>query len=231
MSFDIVKSSWPIIDAQTNVLGIFGFCNYSELYAGNDWDKYMIIVIDGYNVLKQVDANRKIGKEERGQFIQMLSNYHHRKKHAIVLVFDGGPCTWPSKEVIAKVKVVYSGFKKTADAVIMDYIKNNHAKDVLLVSSDNELARYAQKFDLVSIGSEEFYYLLQEALRNPFEEAVEDVHVEIDESIEDLDELMQAGSSTVPVKAEDQLHQETPLSSKRKSSKQERALLKKLQKL
>jgi len=192
----------------------------------------MIIVIDGYNVLKHADSDRKIGPQERRQFIQMLSRYHHRKKHTIVLVFDGGPCTWPSKEVIAKVKVIYSGSRKTADTVIMDYIKDHYAKDLLLVSSDNELIRFAEKFEAVSIGSEEFYYLMQEALRSPFEpEVTEDVHVEIDESIEDLDELMQAGSSSVPVKAEDVQHSGKSHSSMRKSSKQERALLKKLQKL
>jgi len=192
----------------------------------------MIIILDGYNILKHADGDRKIGQEERRQFIQMLNNYHRRKKHTIIVVFDGGPCTWPSKEVIAKVKVIYSGSKKTADTVIMEYIKDHHAKDLLLVSSDNELARFAQKFEVVSIGSEEFYYLLQEALRSSSEQDVlQDVRVEVDESIENLDELMEAGSSTIPVKAEDRQHNQNPYTSVRKSSKQERALLKKLQKL
>jgi predicted RNA-binding protein with PIN domain len=93
---------------------------------------YMIIVIDGYNVLKQLSLGRHISEQERRQFVHMLSSYRNRKKHSIMLFFDGGPSTWPSKEVIAKVTVIYSGAKKTADAVIMKYMKEHSTKRAAL---------------------------------------------------------------------------------------------------
>jgi len=192
----------------------------------------MIILIDGYNVLKHANSDVRIDEQERRQFIQMLSTYQRRKQHSSVLVFDGGPSTWPSKEIIAKVKVIYSGSKKSADKVIMEYIKDHYMKDLLLVSSDNELAHFANTHDVVSIGSEEFYYLMQEALRAPFEsEIMEDVPVAIDDSIEDVDELMEAASGVVPLKPEDGVNAVRHQASIRSISKQERALLKKLQKL
>src|SRR3970282_2010442 len=102
----------------------------------------MIIIIDGYNVIKQLYGEHYVDERQRNRFIHMLSSYGLRKKHKIVVVFDGGSHLWPSQEVVAKVKVIYSGAKETADEVIMNYIDNHLTKELLLVSSDNELGHY-----------------------------------------------------------------------------------------
>ncbi len=193
----------------------------------------MVIIIDGYNLIKQAIQDRQIGEQERHRFIHMLSRYARRKKHKIVLVFDGGPQTWPSQEVIAGVKVIYSGIKETADSVIMKYIDDYRTKELFLVSSDNELGRFASKHGIASIGSEDFHYLLQEALRAPSDEKVVDQQpeIEIDDGVQDLDALMERASEVIPQKLEDQPRSKQRQATLQRISKRDRALLKKLHKL
>ena len=192
----------------------------------------MIIIIDGYNLIKQTVHDRQIGEQERYRFIHMLSRYGHRKKHKIVLVFDGGPQTWPSQEVIAGVKIIYSGVKETADSVIMKYIDDYRTKELLLVSSDNELGRFASKHNIVSIGSEDFYSLFQEALKTFSDEVIDQQpEIEIDEAVQDLDALMEKASEVIPQKLEDQPCSKQRQATLQRVSKRDRALLKKLHKL
>ncbi len=192
----------------------------------------MIIIIDGYNLIKQTVHDRQIGEQERRRFIHMLSRYGRRKKHKIVLVFDGGPQTWPSQEVIAGVKIIYSGVKETADSVIMKYIDDYRTKELLLVSSDNELGRFASKHNIVSIGSEDFYSLFQEALKTFSDEVIDQQpEIEIDEAVQDLDALMEKASEVIPQKLEDQPRSKQRQATLQRVSKRDRALLKKLHKL
>lgn len=119
----------------------------------------MHIIIDGYNVLKQVIHQREISESQRRGFINMLGKYAHRKNHTITVVFDGGPTTWPSHEKDHGVTVTYVGTKQTAD----DYIKmmiTNKRHGVLVVSSDNEIKRAAAHQGLVSIAGIEFYRMV-----------------------------------------------------------------------
>ncbi len=193
----------------------------------------MVIIIDGYNLIKQIDYDRQISEQERHRFVHMLGRYGRRKKHKIVIVFDGGPQTWPSKEVIAGVKIIYSGVKETADSAIMQYIDDYRTKELLLVSSDNELGHFASKHNIVSIGSVDFYYLLQEALKAPSNEEVVDQQpeIELDDAVQDLDVLMERASKVIPQKLEDLPRSKQRQATLQRISKRDRALLKKLQKL
>src|SRR5690349_924443 len=105
----------------------------------------MIIVLDAYNLLRAIPPYKKtISQKERAQFIAQLSAYARSKGHKVIIVFDGGPHEWPFKENMKFVQVVYSGMHESADEYIKEYIEIHKAKDLLLVSSDTELNRYAQ---------------------------------------------------------------------------------------
>ncbi len=190
----------------------------------------MIIIIDGYNLIKHANTTQMIGKADRKAFLKMISRYSKKKKHKLVVVFDGGDSSWPYREVVAGVVVIYSGSRETADSVIMSYIDDHHAEELLVVSSDNEIGCFAGQREVVSIGSEEFYYLLKEALWVQ-KNLSSDVLVEIDENIddEDIDEIMEAASVRVPIKQEDM--QRFQRSQKKRFSKRDRVLLEKLKKL
>ncbi len=190
----------------------------------------MILVIDGYNLLKHIDPYRDIDEHERNTFLHMIKRYAVRRKHKAVVVFDGGPYEWPHKETVGGITVMYSGRRQTADDVIMHYIKDHRTKDLLMVSSDHELNLFASKYGIVSIGSEDFYRLFQEALQEQ-KEKIQEPSITFDESEMDLDTVMEQASSVVPCKSEDIQPTEVRLRTTHRPSKKDRALLKKLKKL
>ena len=195
----------------------------------------MIIVVDAYNLLRAVPPYKKtITDKERVQFIAQLSAYGRRKGHKVVIVFDGGPHEWPFKENMKTVLVVYSGIHESADDYIKEYIDIHKAKDLMLVSSDSELNRYAARLNIPSIDSSTFHQLLmQELSARQSSVAVQsnDQVVIMHDSAESIDAIMMEASKNVPVKSEDFVVQKDRAARSEHVSKQERALLKKLNKL
>ena len=55
----------------------------------------MIILIDGYNLLKQRNPGIYVEDSVREQFIRLLGAYHKRRGHVMMLIFDGGTHLWP----------------------------------------------------------------------------------------------------------------------------------------
>jgi len=195
----------------------------------------MIIVVDAYNLLRSVPPYKKTTTDqERARFISQLSSYGRRKGHKMIIVFDGGPHEWPFRENGKRVTVIYSGIHETADDYIKEYVETHREKDLLLVSSDSELNRWAERHNIPSIDSSSFHGLLyQELLVNNIVHAnASDTITKMGTSQFDIDQLMMEASKTVPIKSEDL----APLakgrdSKKSQSSKNERALIKKLNKL
>lgn len=195
----------------------------------------MIIIVDAYNLLRALPPHgRTISESERNKFFAEVGRYGRRKGHKMVVVFDGGPYEWTYKERVNGVHVVYSGVHETADDYIKGYLDTVRAKDVLLVSSDRELNAWACKLDIPSIGSFQFYQLMQEALRSgEFKKDVaEGEAVKITEQKdEEIDKIMQEASKVVSLKSEDMVRGRQELPRKGKPGKNERKLLKKLKKL
>lgn len=194
----------------------------------------MIIVIDGYNILKQQASIPQISDKERMTFIAQLNQYARRKNHRIILVFDGGPYESVYKEMVNVVAVIYSGARKTADDVIKNYISKNSTLDLLLVSSDRELNRYASRFGVASIDSHAFYLLLQEDIDDRrLKKSVcnKGQIIKLTESVNfELDQLMENSLGEVPIKQEDIVSNDI-ICDQRKMTKKDRTLLKKLKKL
>ncbi len=201
----------------------------NEMGPKKESDDRMILVLDGYNLLRHIDPHHEVSEHERTQFLHQLKRYARRKKHKIVVVFDGGPYQWPHKELVNGIKVIYSGARETADEIIMKYLADHKTKDLLLISSDNELNQFASKHDVVSIGSDDFYQLFKEGLQGAGERE-ETVAVDLDDAELDLDAVMEQASEVVPRKEEDVTPSKVRLPSPR-SSKKDRLLLKKLKKL
>lgn len=198
----------------------------------------MIIVVDAYNLLRATPPYKKtITDKERKHFIANLSAYGRAKGHKIIIVFDGGPHEWPFKENFKIVQVVYSGIHESADDYIKEYIEAHKEKDLLLVSSDSELNRFAQHRNIASIDSSSFAGLLREGLmtQNSFEQKSQNEIIKLNQDKEFrsdaqqvLDKLMTEASKKVFEKSEDfaQVHKKD-----KQLSKQDRALLQKLKKL
>lgn len=194
----------------------------------------MIIVVDAYNLLRSVPPYKKnITDKERMHFIAQLSAYGRRKGHKIVIVFDGGPHEWPFKENMKIVTVVYSGIHESADDYIKEYIDAHRTQDLLLVSSDNELNRWAERLNIPSIDSSTFAQLMHQELST--KQVASDKQHEVvklhDNDMSYIDTLMMEASKLVPQKSEDLISDKKTTDVKHQHKKHERALLKKLKKL
>lgn len=116
----------------------------------------MVVVIDAYNVLKQIKQSY-VSASERNAFINKLKMYARAKGVKVVVVFDGGGSSWPVVEKDPEVTVVYAGENLTADDYIRRYIKEHQNKELLLVTDDRELKKNAQVLNIDTFGSLAFY--------------------------------------------------------------------------
>jgi predicted RNA-binding protein with PIN domain len=128
----------------------------------------MIVVIDGYNVLKQIFPNIK-GKidKERNSFIRQLGYYKSKKSSDIkdiIVVFDAGPFGHATREVHEGVVVIFSGQKSSADDWIIEYVENHKNEDLLIVTMDRKIIRECEKSGATTLGSIDFYGLMQSFL-------------------------------------------------------------------
>ncbi len=149
----------------------------------------LIILIDGYNLLRHTFYNVK-GKlvKQREQFIRQLGYYKSKKSIGkIIAVFDGGLSRHATREVHGGVVVMYSGQKSSADDWILDFVKKNKEKEMLLVTMDNELKDKCANYGVDNIGVKDFYDLVQNSL---LEEVVESFSQKTDQvqKFDDLDD-------------------------------------------
>ncbi len=166
----------------------------------------MILLIDGYNLIKNVissDANEKV----REDFIKKLNNYAKKRHHKVTIVFDGGGYTFPTTDVFHEVTVIYSGYKYSADEIIKNILDDLKNKELLLITSDNELRNFAKKINIDSIASQEFYGFMKD-----IKEFVPELSLQKSDDIahkitqkedEELDKLMDEASKTILRKKED----------------------------
>lgn len=193
----------------------------------------MIIVVDAYNLLHAMPSYKKtLTDQDRIRFIKQLGLYGRRKGHKMVVVFDGGRFEWPYKEKLHSVYVVYSGIHETADDYIKEYLRLHCTQEIVLVSSDREINRVSDHLSIASINSFDFYQLLKEALqeKKTVHSSSQDIIKLTDKADSFVDELMINAAKNMPTKADDFV-QNTPMTDKKKASKYDRVLLKKLHKL
>lgn len=204
----------------------------------------MQLIIDAYNILKQVLPRLYIEESERTSFIAQLAGYARARKNCIVLVFDGEPAeNKPLKEQVGLVCVVYAGWNVQADSFICNYVKKHHQnKDLLLVSSDRKLCDAVAVYQVPSIDAMLFYAMLEQIDEKPKKERTSEQLIKVkgetanEESVDkktDIDILMQEFCQEVlnkdVVEHEDRAYNRT--SKAYTPSKKERALLKKIKKL
>jgi predicted RNA-binding protein with PIN domain len=193
----------------------------------------MIIIIDGYNLLKQRDAGAYIEDVARDRLIRQLEAYHTKKGHAVFLIFDGGVHSWLAREQKSGVVVIYVGRGKSADDYIKNYISEHYKDDLFLVSSDRELGRWACKHGVVSMDSLLFFDIMLGALvRQDYPKRESGVVVKTTEFVDaSLDLLMEQVSMSGYDKGDTCKVQNRSVISGKAESKVERMLRKKIEKL
>ena len=127
------------------------------------------LVIDGYNLIRQsatLSAQEELSLQlGRDALLERLRQYKRVRSHRITVVFDAANKPNVAEERSQKkgISIIYSGQGETADTVIRRICRNEGEK-VLLVTTDRELANYAEGRGSVAIDSEDFEVRMEMAL-------------------------------------------------------------------
>lgn len=122
----------------------------------------MHIIIDGYNLIRQSDSLRdfeRISLERgRDELIRRVAEYRKARGHKITVVFDGWQGGSPEEERLREdsVHIVYSRKGETADEVIKRMVRAERGIELVVVSSDREVAAAAARAGGVAISSPAF---------------------------------------------------------------------------
>lgn len=196
--------------------------------------EYMIIVIDGYNVLKQALHKTDISESAKDNFIDQLGKYGKKKGHVVLVVFDGGSTERPYRERVSGITVIHSGFGESADDWIKKYMHQHKGHDLLLVSTDRELGSAVRRLGVSCIDAMDFYGLLQQfhGDRIQVKFGKSEIVKTAEHELPELDALMHQASRVVHSKLDDMIEKKDSRSSAaHMPSKKEREMLKKLKKL
>ena len=119
------------------------------------------IIIDGYNLIRQsavLDPIDQIDIQQgRTALLERLSAYKRIKRHAITVVFDGtnAPPLSVKREQVKGIKVRFSHRGELADEVVKK-IALAEKQRALVVSSDRDVAQFAESVGASVISSPEF---------------------------------------------------------------------------
>jgi predicted RNA-binding protein with PIN domain len=125
----------------------------------------MAYIIDGNNL---IGSSRDISlddKDAREKLVNLIRKFQESKNAKITVVFDGDPGGSQLKNAIsAKLTVVFPRYGNTADDEIKRILNGYHQpNDVVLVSSDRELKKFAKEKGAKTRNSIEFYYELKKS--------------------------------------------------------------------
>jgi len=132
----------------------------------------MRIIIDGYNLIRLSASFRqyeRISLEEgRKALLRSLAAYRKNRGHSLTVVFDGWSGGAPDEERDSQggVEIIYSRLGEKADEVIKRLAENG-VEEIIVVTSDREIATYAIHRGKSVVSSQKFEALLAESSVSP----------------------------------------------------------------
>ena len=128
----------------------------------------MHIIIDGYNLIRQSDSLRRLDRfsleQGRAGLIKVVAGYRRLKNHKITVVFDGWANGSAKEERLREdgVYIIYSRRGETADEVIKRMVMTGRGGEIVVVTSDRDVAGSAVRAGGVAISSPEFAARMRE---------------------------------------------------------------------
>ncbi|HDQ26500.1 MAG TPA: hypothetical protein ENN43_07140 [bacterium] len=120
----------------------------------------MIFLIDGYNLMHQLDLKAKELEGKREEIAALVTEFLSINSGTAVLVFDGhsNPSQHRGRELKGKITVVFSARGETADDVLMEMMKKRkgRARDHLLITNDRRLKEFAAEESVRVMDATEF---------------------------------------------------------------------------
>lgn len=129
----------------------------------------MLILIDGYNLIRQSDSLRRYERKSleagRKTLIARLVEYGNKRNHQITVVFDGVQNGWADegRDREGKIHIFYSRHGEKADDVIKR-IASQTDGEVVVVSSDREISSFAIQMGKTSLPSPEFETIMRKVI-------------------------------------------------------------------
>ena len=121
----------------------------------------MRLIVDGYNLLHVGRSLKQLSSVElqleRDQLIRELSAYRQLNPLDITVVFDGWQGGWSTEKKERKngIELIFSKLGEKADEVIKRLVREEGA-GVMVVTSDREISKYAEKMAIAVIPSDQF---------------------------------------------------------------------------
>jgi predicted RNA-binding protein with PIN domain len=139
-------------------------------------------IIDGNNLIGKINFLHKLQQKDkqhsREKLAFMIDNYFHDKKVKVTIHFDGFK-NLPIK--LNRAKIVYSD-SKTADDKIKNQIElANNRKNLVVITSDNNIQEFARVCSCSIIKSEEFARTIQSKKQDNEEDIIEKMNNNLDE--------------------------------------------------
>jgi len=115
------------------------------------------VLIDGYNLMAKMNGLSGNLEAQREKFLQALSQYRTQKYHEVIVVFDGEKGGWgtESHERTMGIIIVFSRLGEKADDIIKRMVKDDDV-EYTVITSDKEVASFAETFGHTAIPSEDF---------------------------------------------------------------------------
>jgi len=136
----------------------------------------MHLIIDGYNLL-HVDCslthfNSIQLQWERERLIDRLSIYQKLKPREVTVIFDGWREGWSmeTREKRKGIEVIFSKLGEKADEVIKRLVREK-GSGAVVITSDREVARFAQRMNAAVVSSEQFREKLEKKSSHVVEES------------------------------------------------------------
>jgi predicted RNA-binding protein with PIN domain len=139
----------------------------------------MHLIIDGYNLLHTIRSLINLSSTrlqwEREQLIDQISTYQKDKPCGVTVVFDGWQGGWSNetREKKKGIEVLFSKVGEKADEVIKRLVKEK-GSGTIVITSDRDIARFAQRNDTAVIPSEQFREKLGRGSSERLEETQEE---------------------------------------------------------
>jgi predicted RNA-binding protein with PIN domain len=127
------------------------------------------LIIDGYNLIRQspmLKAQEELALElGRDELLESLRQYKRIRAHRITVVFDAAQKPQLGETLTQQkgIAVIYSRRGETADSVIKR-LSRQGGGNLLVVTSDRDLANYVEAYGAVTIDSAEFEQRLEMTL-------------------------------------------------------------------
>ncbi len=123
----------------------------------------MDIIIDGYNVIFRVSELGYISEKcdleiLRNRFLAILEQYKEKRKHKLIVVFDGKGFGNSTESRTAGIDVVFSRENFDADEEIKRMVSDsNNPRHITVITSDREIEQYVKKYGCKVVDPLSFY--------------------------------------------------------------------------